>query len=224
MAANAKPNVDWNQIRQWYAEGANVSECARRSTEAGVPISRQAVDKRCKREGWKVAASTPATIETEYLQTAPEANRRVEVWGRRTAENLATIIARLKQGQSEATAIAGLMSQPTWIEWKKADPEAAELVDAAKREYLGTVEIVADEAIKRGDTRTMLRRLETHPLTKKEWAAPAPQRTDVQISLVVNDMIKAISDGAFSQRTIEGQAEGVEPDSFGGAITKEPEY
>ncbi len=175
MPARPKPGVDWREIEVRFRNGETsnaLSKC--------FDVSRQAIDLRAKRGGWrgKLEMKLPAlrkslreTIDTDWepsgkwlsvvketaiaerLQSPKnEADRRLAS-GRCSIENLARILTLVERGVPQTIAAKCLaIPRVTLDAWKKTDGSLQDLFDGAEAQAAMRRVLWLEEAGERGDS------------------------------------------------------------------------
>lgn len=185
MPANTKP-VPWNDIKRLYEAGKPANAIAKDMTAQGDKISKQAILKRAKREGWannpqaakvRQAAEAWQPIAATHSQTGNQlatgpdrSATQIANWGKRTLENAAHILAQVElTGDQKLAARSAGIHPDTLKRWRESDSDFAEQLDAANAkfcaEHIGNV----SKASERGDWKAAERLLSVNPMTKEDW-------------------------------------------------------
>ena len=160
MANNQNPGVNWIAMKaEW--EGGKTSY--RLSQE--YPVTRQAIDKRAKKEGWSRDAGNQQP--GGWLAVAEQTNIIDEPRVGATPEKLAGILEALSAGGTQEIACrANGISPDTFRRWCERDKALAHAVDAAKSQRalkrIGNIEKAGD----RGDWKASAYLLERDEQTK----------------------------------------------------------
>jgi len=165
MPQPTKPGVDWQDIERRYRQGETPSAISR-----ACDVTRQAIDKRVKREGWTRVADTPSgrlqlALAATPRQTPPLARHH----GRSDAAAI-DVVKLLEAGATLSQAAAGIgMTPSAFKHWRDADADldtaVREACAAFGRSQVGNVVAAAD----RGDARAAQWLLEKHPGTREEF-------------------------------------------------------
>lgn len=196
MGANSKPGIDWPAIKARVQAGESYRAIAKT-----VDVSHVAISNKARKEGWLTGGKPVSRVESKPASVKPKpvsvvtphlkavanpsttGERNIQIAGRRCPENLETIRERISQGRSETTAIAGLMDWNTWQSWKEADPQAVQIIDAARRGSLGEAEVSIYDAHERGDWKAGLARLQADKRTKQDWQDDSKGGVTINVSL-----------------------------------------
>lgn len=164
MPQPAKPGVDWPEIERRYRSGETTTALA-----AEYPVSRQAIDKRARKEGWALgqpSGASLATVATFAGDMLPN-----DRYGLRTPENAALALDAAALGMPITGIAARLgMTAPALKAWRDAEPEfSAAIMEAYSRHasrHLNNVGSASD----RGDARAAQWLLERNPVTREAFA------------------------------------------------------
>lgn len=179
MVNGSKPGVDWDHIQQRYEAGDTPGAIAR----SGVGVSRQAIQKRVNRQGWKQDPAQRAFKDRQrWLAVAappPTGNGNSgglkRYHGKDTPEARAQILATLERGATlELAAKAAGISEATLHNWKNADPLFMAQIEAARCghaiEHIGVI----DHAGRNNhDWKASAHLLAKNPLTKADYGDTA---------------------------------------------------
>lgn len=169
MAGPNKPGVNWTEIEACVRAGEAMGSVARR-----MGVSRQAISKRAKKEGWSPTtdAEVIAGTDTARRLAAPVtgADRRLAAEGRRSPATMQRVLDMLATGASVAMAARRVgMSPDALHDWFRADAAFKRAAEAAGAEFgASLVERIA-EAGRRGDWRADAHLLDRHPATRDEF-------------------------------------------------------
>lgn len=126
--------TDWGKIKVRLENGESANAIAKEW-----PISRQAIEKRAKKEGWgKYAKNEGKAQPINWLQVANAteiAGTRIQgsEIGKRSPENIAAILSKIYEGAPEKVAAQAQGIHPTTLsDWKKKDPVLANVIEMAK--------------------------------------------------------------------------------------------
>lgn len=173
MPGPNKPGVNWTEIEACVRAGEAMGSVARR-----IGVSRQAISKRAKKEGWSSTADAEVIAATDtarrLARPATGADRRLVAEGRRSPATMQRVLDMLATGASVAMAARRVgMSPDALHDWFRADVEFKRAAEAAGADFgAGLVERIA-EACKRGDWRADAHLLERHPATRDEFGQRA---------------------------------------------------
>ena len=171
MAGPNKLGVNWTEIEACVRAGEAMGSVARR-----VGVSRQAVSKRAKKEGWSPTADAEVIAASDtarrLARPATGADHRLVAEGRRSPAIIQRVLDMLATGASIPMAARRVgMSPDALHDWFRADGEFKRAAEAAGAEFgAGLVERIA-EAGKRGDWRADAHLLDRHPATRDEFGA-----------------------------------------------------
>jgi len=163
MPQPTKPGVDWQDIERRYKAGEKAREIAHDHD-----VSRQAIEKRAKREGWRVGQPTSVALATAAtLVSGPLAQDR---FGLRTPENAALVLEMAEDGLPVTAIAAGIgMTPSAFKHWRDAEPALdAAIMEALARHARRHVKNVND-ASDRGDARAAQWLLERNIVTKGDF-------------------------------------------------------
>ena len=180
MPHQSKPGVNWDAIRQRYEAG----ETPRQIWSTDVGVSRQAIEARVKRHGWKQTEAARKIArhqqmvqqQTAALASSPYAPIPVQAtWGKDTPETRARILYDLERGATyDLAAKAAGISHMTLSEWRKKDPEFANQVEAARSghaiTHIGVIDYAGRET---KDWKASAHLLAKNPLTKADYGDTA---------------------------------------------------
>lgn len=176
MPAQSKPGVDWHDIKARLEAGESAYAIAKSSEGTDRRVSKQAILKRAKKEGWlpgpgKWLAATKATDTAKRIANPQtRADQILAARGNRTPENAAEILSYLESGAPRYIAARSVgMSEDTLRDWIQADPEFSALIDRAESEYLKANFTATRKAAERGDPRAAQWNIGKHRLTREEY-------------------------------------------------------
>ena len=214
MPQSAKPGISWPNIKERYCDGKSV-----RSLAMQFDVSRQAIMKRAKKEGWQkppvaqeaagdtVEPSTPPV--TAPVTTFPAKGGALQSskdrYGLRTPDNKAIAIKLAGCGSTYSMMAAAIgMSSSGLKAWRDAEPDfAADILAALSKDSLAMMEGI-NGAVARGDARAAQWKLERGSLTKFELGGKE-QGGGPTLNVVINvprsaEELRAMEDA----RIIEG--------------------
>ncbi len=169
------PRAAWDVIRDRFEDGETAYALARE-----FPITRQAIEKRARREGWlrpsgrwdEAARATPTALRIADPRT-PE-DRMIAAHGRRTPEIAVAILNRVEAGASESLAARALGLDPATLrKWKSEDPEFELLLMSARHDCLAA-KVRRIHAAGERDWRADAWALERAPETREEFGNSLP--------------------------------------------------
>ena len=159
----AKPNVDWTTIQKQYVAGYKAFSLSKMH-----PVSRQAIDKKIKKEGWLqegkldyknvvaakkiVEVKTATATKTDATKEMIVKSSPVQMFSKDTPEVREEILRHIAEGvpkgiSSETSGI----SEKTFYEWIRKDESFAISVRAAERKAVADRVQRIGLAGKRGD-------------------------------------------------------------------------
>ena len=169
MAGPNKVGVDWAAIEAGWRAGETMGSLGRRHG-----VSRQAISKRARKEGWTPSDDALAIAATTTAQriarpvTGPD--HRLAASGTRSPAVMQRVLDILATGGTIPLAARRIgMSPDNLRDWLRDDEPFRLAADAAAAEFgSGLVERIAD-AGKRGDWRADAHLLDRHPATRDEF-------------------------------------------------------
>ena len=172
MPAHPKPGIDWPSVKARFLAGESVRDIA---TSYNGLITRQAIDKRAKKEGW--AGRALATIRMKMAL--------IDQRGARSQENAQKIISLIAEGISvqKACRSAGF-SEETFRAWLADDSELDAAFEAARLDWERQRVANIARAEGRGDWKASAYRLEKHEFTADQYAPR--EHTGATISVTLN--------------------------------------
>lgn len=180
MPQQSKPGVNWDAIRQRYEAGETPREIWR--TDVGV--TRQAIEARVKKHGWRQTEAARKIAEHQQmvrqqaatLANSPYAPVPVQAcWGKDTPETRAHILHNLERGATFDLAVkAAGLSRMTLHRWRETDPEFANQIEAARSghaiTHIGVIDYAGRET---KDWKASAHLLSKNPLTKADYGDTA---------------------------------------------------
>jgi len=195
MPAPMKPMVDWGRVKRMHDEGVTAFQIERTFKAEGTPVSRQAIIKRGKKEGWivggrKTAIAKPARLKPPAppvkpatppptiplaAQDSDEAQRRADfIMGVREGLSLKWAAHRVRATADEAKA------------WLDADPSLkADYMQAVAENafvLIGNIRAAAS----RGEFRAAALLLERHPETREDFIPASRGGSGPAVQVVLN--------------------------------------
>lgn len=172
MPFQGKPGVDWIEIRRSILE----ENAPLRQLAVRYSVSRQAIHKRAKKEGWLV----PKQIRTPLLES-----RLVEAAYKATPDVLTAYVKHLSEGMPKRTAASMVgVTRQTIEEWRDKDTNFDAACQAAMAHWAKTRITNINKAGDRGDWRADSWLLERHPETRSDFQGPkAEGGTTIQVVL-----------------------------------------
>lgn len=158
----------------------------------GQYITRQAIAKRRKREGWHEEAN-PLILPAAGNPPSFDHLAGMKHWGKRSEENATKVVGWLQAtGNLRLAAKSVGVEQAALSQWMSDDPQFAAEVERANIEFcLARIdEIVA--AGRRGDWKASEKLLALHPLTREDFAAADSEGKGVTINLQFNVAREAV--------------------------------
>ncbi|MBE9604268.1 hypothetical protein IAI18_05285 [Acetobacteraceae bacterium H6797] len=219
MPQPAKPGINWPLIQAEWSAGQSSYQLARRHE-----VSRQAISKRARVEGWTKAPDAVAFAETKtasrIFTPATPADHKLAARGERSALALQRLCDCLRAGatRSIAVRIVGL-DLDALRRWINDDAEIDRILSAAEGQAAARVVGHLHAASERGDTSASRFLAERHPTTRQEFGPPvAGVPPDGGQAIVINLVLKDPEHIAEFQRQteaarpqIDGEASDVEP-------------
>lgn len=170
MPQPTKPGIPWTDIRARYCDGVSAT-----FLEKQYPVSRQAIMRRVKLEGWSrhvsdeltvtAPVSSPATTgQTTTRELSPQ-----DRYGMRTAENETLAVEMASRGAT-FSMIAGRvgMTVPALKQWRDANPDFETRIQDAMSSFAEARMADITAASERGDARAAQWTLERHSMTRAE--------------------------------------------------------
>lgn len=151
--------TDWKRIKARYEAGEKVTHIA-----DTVDVTRQAISKRAKKEGWSQEGAKQLNVVAE-LPSLQAGNQNI-----RTPEAVSLILSEISQGTPKhlAANMAG-MGVDTLNTMLKTDPAFSRLYREARARRLAQHVKNIHDAGDRGDWKASLKVLETAEETREEW-------------------------------------------------------
>lgn len=166
-------DLPWNEIKNRYCKGESANAIAK-----DYPVSRQAIQKRAKKEGWssdgwlEAAKRTPTAKAVEKPETRRESI--IAKLGKRTPETAAELCRLIERGVPHTVAAEAVgMHRDTLRAWRDDDPEFDGLIAAARMRAVSRKIERIDEAGQRGDWKADSWFLERAPETRGEFGGGA---------------------------------------------------
>jgi hypothetical protein len=162
-------DIPWNEIRDRFIKGESATAIAK-----DYPVSRQAIQKRAKKEGWEKDGWLERAKETPTAKAVakPKTNREKVIvsLGKRTPENAAEICRLIERGVPHTVAAEAVgMHRDTLRAWRNDDPDIDAMVHAARKRSIARKIERIDEAGERGDWKADAWHLERAPETRAEF-------------------------------------------------------
>lgn len=222
MPGPNKPGVNWTEIEACVRAGEAMGSVARR-----VGVSRQAISKRAKKEGWSPTADAGVIAATDtarrLAQPVTGADRRLAAEGRRSPAIMQRVLDMLATGASVAMAARRVgMSPDALHDWFRADVAFKQAADAAGADFgAGLVERIAD-AGKRGDWRADAHLLDRHPATRDEFGPRLAEGVQGAGPILIQINAPGFTGGAYAaalagRSVIDGRASAPVPAEGGEA-------
>jgi transposase len=193
MPNQSKPGVDWLEIKRRYLGGESISNLTK-----VYPVSRQAVHKRGRKEGWLLPDSVRTPLAAVTLQDSHA------MWKARP-EKLGEYLKCLTEGMNKGLAAKACgLSRPTILRWRDSNRDFDAACEAATAHWArGRIENI-NKAGDRGDWRADSWLLERHPETRGDFQGPKSEG-GASIHVVLNIPVpKLPGDDA---KLIEGKVE-----------------
>lgn len=153
-----QPGVDWNDVRSRWECGDSSHQISK-----DYPITRQAIDKRAKKEGWKrgVANVTLSRDQRRAAATLNNDSARPVLRGKRTPENARRAVELRKLGMTQEEIAKALgMSPSNLSQWLNSDESFLTTFHDSYTDFKERHLRVFEEAAARGDWRASDRRLQ----------------------------------------------------------------
>lgn len=190
-------NVDWLAVQRRYEAGETSTQIA-----ATVDATRQAIDNRARRHGWKrpgEASESPESPTTgpNWLAVA----QKGEIAGYKDSpERRALILQCLAEGMTKTAAAHYAGVDPKTVqEWRAADPTFnAQCREAGTQWQRTAVSKIAQAP----DWRASGYLLERHPDTREDWGGRAAGQGGASINVIIN-VPRAAPDSATETITVE---------------------
>ena len=165
MPQPTKPGVDWPEIEKRYRSGDTATVIA-----GDHDVSRQAIEKRAKKQGWGSDAALSrlrhATAVT-VLHRDPSARDR---WGLRTPENAELAIGLAEIGAPYAVIAARMgMTPPALKAWRDSEPDFDRALNDGYAAHAAARLGDTNSAAQRGDAGAAKWLLERNPLTRDDF-------------------------------------------------------
>ena len=164
-------DIPWNDIKDRFIKGESATTIAK-----DYPVSRQAIQKRAKKEGWEKdgwlerAQQTPTAKAVAKPKT--QSARVIASLGKRTPENAAELCRLIERGVPHTVAAEAVgMHRDTLKAWRDDDPEINAMVVAARYQTIARKIERIDEAGQRGDWKADSWYLERAPETRGEFGS-----------------------------------------------------
>jgi len=171
MPAQSKPGVDWHAIKARIEAGDSAYSIAK-----DAPVSKQAILKRAKKEGWLPGPDKwlPATKATDTAQRIANPQNRSDQllasFGKRTPENMAVVLSLVEDGAPKTVAAHAVgITDETLNVWLKEDLDFLALYQRAEADYLQANFSATKKAAARGDPRAAQWNISKHRLTRDEY-------------------------------------------------------
>jgi hypothetical protein len=181
MPQPTKPGLDWTAIEARFRSGSTSSALARE-----FDVSRQAIDKRAKREGW-VAEQRRSRLRDATVAVIAKERHPSDRFGLRCPENMARALELAEQGATQVLIAAGIgMTPSAFNHWLDDDPDFRAAVHEAWSRHamarLGNVNGAAD----RGDARAAQWAVERNPIARDDFANPGRTGDSGSITVILN--------------------------------------
>lgn len=192
-------NVDWLAVQRRFEAGETSAQIA-----ATVDATRQAIDKRAKRHGWKkpgeAVESSPDIPTTAPNWLAIAGKGEIVAGTKDTPERRALVLQCLSEAMSLTASAAYAGLDPKTVKaWREADP----VFDAQCREASATWQRAAVAKINTApDWRASGYLLERHPDTREDWGGKTGGAGGATINVIVN-VPRAAPDSGTDTITIE---------------------
>ena len=178
-------DIPWNEIRDRFIKGESATAIAR-----DYPVSRQAIQKRAKKEGWEQDGWLAQAQQTPTAKAVakPETNsaKIIASLGKRTPENAAELCRLIERGVPHTVAAEAVgMHRDTLKTWRDEDPEVDAMVLAARNRSIARKIERVDEAGERGDWKADSWFLERAPETRAEFGGSKTQGFD-GVTVILN--------------------------------------
>lgn len=201
MTRPSKPGIDWLDIHRRYANGDSPHTISKALKAEGKPaVSRHAIEKRAKRNGWQPGVQ-PETLEaalaTETAQlpiiakqdpdSLSKGEKRTLTLGNRTPQLMAEILALAQGGlsQRKIAELAGV-SEGTLRLWLKEDEAFASQFDAVRRAKVSEA-LLSIQKAQGTDWKAASWWLERSPATRDDFAPVAARGgSGPAVQVVVN--------------------------------------
>ena len=199
MAGPNKPGVNWAAIEACVRAGEAMGSVARR-----MGVSRQAISKRAKKEGWSPTMDADVIAATDTVRClarpATGADRRLATEGRRSPATMQRVMDMLATGASVAMAAGRIGLSPDALrDWFRADAEFQRAAEAAGAAFgAGLVERIAD-AGRRGDWRADAHLLDRHPATRDEFGPRPAQSAEGSGPIFIQINAPGFTGGAYRE-------------------------
>lgn len=172
MPERAKPGADWPTIKARFLAGETAYSIAKTA-----PVSRQAIEKRAKSEGWKDQRPQVGESATQMVAQVgvgtwlDRCQDMTPVGPKDTPETRALIAQLLSEGFGfERSAKAAGISRATLDRYREADPAFDTVCRDAQLAWERLRHHRLEAASNRGDARVDQWWLERHPETRTEYA------------------------------------------------------
>ena len=172
VGVSLRPDLDWVKIRAAWEAGQSFGSLSRLHK-----VTRQAVTKRARKEGWILTTDAADIRETLTAQRAENLATHHDIRvasGKKTAANIQRVLDMIGSGATVTLCAQRIgMERAELHVWLASDPEFAQLVEEA-RAKLAMSRIGRIEAASERDWRAALALLERDPTTREQFAPPRP--------------------------------------------------
>jgi len=167
------PKETWEEIRIKFETDSTVN-CVSLAKQYGV--TRQAVDGRMRKEGWKKANKNVAKLAEQFVVT--------EISGKATPENLAQFLNCMALFRNEKLAcdVIGVDPKTVW-RWKEKDAQFARAVGVARARKVTTWLECIDRAAQ-NDYKAALELLKRAPETRDTFGESRDAGTKIVFNIV----------------------------------------
>lgn len=172
-------------------------------------VSRQAISKRAKKEGWSPTADAAVIAATDTARRLAHpvtgADHRLVAEGRRSPATMQRVLDMIAAGASVALAARRVGMSPDALHDRfRADHAFKQAAEAAGADFgAGLVERIAD-AGKRGDWRADAHLLDRHPATRDEFGPRPAQGAEGTGPILIQINAPGFTGGSYC-KTLAGR-------------------
>lgn len=186
------PDFDWRKIRALYETGTTPY---RIEQQIGGRPTRQAIEKRARKEGWKGSERVPATKEvatvTERHTVATAAMERIRTElpdARLLSDNALSDALKAYEDTGNHAVAAAMASvhRETWRRWRETSPALRAEIEAICARKAAKSWQRIDSAAKRGDWKADEWLLRNNAVTKDSVSDKPGAAANVGIQVVLN--------------------------------------